>query len=90
MKKITLLLLVFAFAYGCSTARPIAATSNKIGKHRGEACAINVLGFIPISTDASIFAAAKKGHLKEITTVDYEGFFSFFYNKDCTVVHGHK
>lgn len=90
MKKLISILAILGFMYSCSTARPIAATSNKIGSAKGVACAKTVLGFIPLETDASINTAARNGNLKEITTVDYEGFFALLYNSECTIVHGNK
>lgn len=88
MKKITFAMLFSLALNACTTARPIAATSNTLGSDKGVACAINILGFIPLETDATIYKAASKGNITKITTVDYEGFYSGFYNKECTVVRG--
>jgi hypothetical protein len=88
MKKIISLIVLAGVLQSCSLSVPVAATSNKIGDKKGEACAKSIL-FIPISTDASIYSAAKNGGVKSISTVDHEAFFSGVYNTSCTVVRGY-
>ena len=88
MKTFLTLTITLLVVSACSTSRPISATSNTLGNSKGVACAVNVLGFIPLDTDASIFKAAQNGNIRKISTVDYEGFYSGFYNKDCTIVRG--
>ncbi len=89
MTKLLSFVVVAALFTGCSTFRPITATSNKLGETVGTACAENILGFIPLSNDASIYRAAKTANIKEISTVDYETFIALVYNKQCTIVRGH-
>lgn len=74
----------------CSTSGPITATGNKIGSSKGVSCKRNILFLIPISFDDSIYTAARKGRIAEISTVDSKSFTSFIYNSHCTVVHGTK
>lgn len=82
---ISLLILV-----SCSSAGPIMATGNTVGKSRGEACKRDIMFLIPISLDNSIYTAARKGKITEISTVDSSSFTTFFYNSHCTVVRGFK
>ena len=86
--KVVLIILTMVILQSCSTARAITATSNPIAKKSGTACAANILGIIPLSLDSSIYTAAKNGGIQKISTVDYTGFHSIFYNKNCTTVHG--
>lgn len=85
MKAISFLILA-SLAVSCAT--PITATSNKVGDVEGKACARNILFFIPLSLDNSIYTAAKNGNLKEISTVDQNSLYLGLYNQSCTVVHG--
>ena len=48
---------------------PVHATENNIGKKKGEACAVSILGIITTG-NASIRAAAYNGDIKEISAVD--------------------
>jgi hypothetical protein len=67
---------------------PIMATENQIGKKKGEACAVSILGIITTG-DASIRAAADAGGVKEMSAIDAKitnilGIWA----KYCTVVSG--
>jgi hypothetical protein len=73
-----------------SCASPITATSNKVGDVEGKACSRNILFFIPLSLDATIYSAAKDAGISEISTVDQTAFYTGFYNQRCTIVHGNK
>lgn len=77
-------------AVSCSTHRPITATSNAVAATRGEACQKNILFIIPLETDSTIYTAAQKGGIKNISTVDSEAFTSIIYNSQCTIVRGSK
>ena len=88
--KVIMATIILASSISCTTIRPIAATSERVGTAKGKACASNVLGIIPLSTDASIYKAARSGGVKKIATVDFERFYSFVYNKACTVVRGNR
>ena len=88
MKKILSMIVLAGVFQSCSLTVPVAATSNTVGKLKGEACSRSIL-FIPLSTDASIYTAAKNGGVKKISTVDHEAFISGFYNTSCTIVRGY-
>jgi hypothetical protein len=67
---------------------PVHATENNIGKKKGEACAVSILGLITTG-DASIRAAADAGGIKEMSAVDTQ-FTNILgiWAKYCTVVSG--
>ena len=81
MKKLILLTLVVGImASGCGTIgmngilytgveEPVNATSNSRGTKTGEASCTNVLGLVAVG-DCSIDAAAKKGGINNIKSVD--------------------
>ena len=60
--------VAFATIYA-DASTPIHATTNEVGKKKGEACATSILGWVTTG-DASIRAAADAGGIKEISTVD--------------------
>lgn len=72
----------------CASRGPITATSNELGSSKGEACKRDILFIFPLSSDNSIYSAAKDGRITKISTVDQHHFISIFYNTHCTVVHG--
>lgn len=90
MKVTALMLSTLLVLAGCSSAGPLTATSNKVAHSKGEACKRDILFFIPLSTDNSIYSAAKEGRISKISTVDQHSFISIFYNTHCTVVRGSK
>lgn len=90
MKTALVLLSMLFVLVSCSSHAPITATSNKVGDSKGEACSSNILFIFPLSNNESIYDAAKKGAITEISTVDREFFTSIIYNSRCTVVHGNK
>ena len=63
--------ITFAIAVlsSCSITMPVNATSNPVGDKVGTATATIVLGFY-FNQDAGIQRAARKGGIKEISTVD--------------------
>ena len=81
MKKLILLTLVVGImASGCGAIgmngilytgveEPVNATSNSRGTKTGEASCTNVLGLVAVG-DCSIDAAAKKGGINNIKSVD--------------------
>lgn len=81
MKKLILLTLVVGImASGCAAVgmngffytgveEPVNATSNSRGTKTGEASCTNVLGLVAVG-DCSIDAAAKKGGINNIKSVD--------------------
>jgi hypothetical protein len=48
---------------------PVHATTNNLGKKKGEACATSILGIVTTG-DATIRAAADAGGIKNISAVD--------------------
>jgi hypothetical protein len=84
-----LLFMVTIFA-SCELTRPIAATSNEIGKKVGKSTAIGLLYFPPFigNGDASIQKAAQNGGIKKISTVDYKCQWFVFYSEWTTTVTG--
>ncbi len=88
MKKIIIMLGALGFMSGCTSMGPIAATSNPVGAKKGTACAQRAFGF-PLSTDASIYKAARNGGVSKISTVDSYSFgIPVLYSTNCTTVHG--
>ncbi len=90
MKLSLLSLATLLILASCSSAGPLTATSNRVASTKGEACKRDILFIFPLSTDNSIYAAAKQGNISKISTVDQHTFISFFYNTHCTVVRGSK
>ncbi|MES2526538.1 MAG: TRL domain-containing protein [Bdellovibrionota bacterium] len=90
MKFSLITLTSLIFLASCASRGPITATSNELGSSKGEACKRNILFILPLSTDNSIYSAAKEGKIAKISTVDHHDFISIFYNTHCTVVHGSK
>jgi len=88
MKKINALFIFVALVIVSGCATPLTATSNKVESVEGRACFRNILGFIPLSLDASIYTAAKDAGINSISTVDEEFFYLGIYNQKCTIVHG--
>ena len=75
------------FIYADATT-PIHATENNIGKKKGEACAVSILGIVTTG-NASIRAAADAGGIKQMSAIDSQitnilGIWA----KYCTVVSG--
>jgi uncharacterized protein YdbL (DUF1318 family) len=73
MKKVKMtfaLIAVVAMMSSCALTLPVNATSNPVGNKVGEATATGYLGFLFFNADASIRAAAKKGGITKISTVD--------------------
>lgn len=83
MKKIVLFILLTAFISGCAgvgygslytdITEPVNATSNDKGSKTGESECINILGLVAYG-DCSIEAAAKKGKIAKIKSVDKKTF----------------
>lgn len=67
---------------------PRQATQNAVGAKTGKACQTNILGMIATG-DASIQAAANKGGVSKIATVDthFQHILGIF-SKTCTRVSG--
>lgn len=64
------------------------ATNNTIGKKKGEACAMSILGLVTTG-DAGIRAAAKAGGITNISAVDASHLNILgIYQKYCTIVSG--
>ena len=80
---------------GCATAAlyentvsPHMATTHKVGGKRGEACSQAYLGLIAMG-DGGIAAAAKKGGIRDVSTVDhrYTNILGL-YKERCAIVTG--
>lgn len=70
------------------TGTGLHATSNDIGKKKGEACASSILGLITTG-DAGIRAAAEAGNISEISAVDTRATNILgIYARFCTIVSG--
>ena len=65
---------------------PIQGGSGR-GSKRGEACSQHWAGVVALG-DASIEAAAKKGGIKRVDSVDYYAMNRIVFGKFCTVVRG--
>jgi hypothetical protein len=65
------------------------STKTGVGGKNGEACATGILGVISTG-DASVKAAASKGGVGTINSVDYsrKDILGSVYSTVCTVVHG--
>lgn len=71
-----------------STDTASHTTTNNIGKKKGEACAMSILGLITLG-DAGIKAAAEAGGVTQISAVDVNSLNVLgIYAKMCTVVSG--
>jgi hypothetical protein len=64
------------------------ATENNVGKKKGEACAMSILGLVTTG-DAGIKAAAAAGGVTQISAVDSSHFNVLgIYQRYCTIVSG--
>ncbi|MBO2011359.1 TRL-like family protein [Hymenobacter negativus] len=91
MKKVLLLALAGAsFALSsCSITLPVAVSSNPIGSKVGSSTATVFLGVLSFGGDASIQAAAKKGGITRVSTVDMkQSNILFIYQQFTTMVTG--
>lgn len=71
-----------------STDTASHTTANNIGKKKGEACAMSILGLITLG-DAGLKAAATAGGITQISAVDVHSLNVLgIYAKMCTVVSG--
>ena len=98
--KLVLVFLVISMVAGCTTPLlmvPSSSPSNGrafevLGPTEGESCYANILG-IPLSRDASLHTAVKEAKLKlnaealVDVVVDSWSLYTFFFNKQCTIVH---
>jgi hypothetical protein len=98
--KLVLVFLVVSMVVGCTTPLlmvPSSSPSNGrafevLGPTEGESCYANILG-IPLSRDASLHTAVKEAKLKlnaealVDVVVDSWSLYTFFFNKQCTIVH---
>jgi len=98
--KLVFLVLLVSLAAGCTTPLLMASSSSPVngrafevlGPTEGESCYANILG-IPLSRDASLNTAIKEAKLKVNAealvdvVVDTWSLYTFFFNKQCTIVH---
>jgi chemotaxis protein histidine kinase CheA len=98
-KLVLVVLGIFAIT-GCTTPLLMVSSSTPpngrafevLGPTEGESCYENILG-IPLSRDASLNTAVKEAKLKlnaealVDVVVDSWSLYTFFYNKQCTIVH---
>ena len=98
--KLVLVVLGIFAVTGCTTPLLMVPSSTPpngrafevLGPTEGESCYANILG-IPISRDASLHTAVKEAKLKlnaealVDVVVDSWSLYTFFYNKQCTIVH---
>jgi hypothetical protein len=94
------MVLLVSLVAGCTTPLLMAPSSSPVngrafevlGPTEGESCYANILG-IPLSRDASLHTAVKEAKLKlnaEVlvdVVVDTWSLYTFFFNKQCTIVH---
>ncbi len=97
--KLVLVVLIVSLVAGCTTPLLMAPSSSpldgrafeELGPTEGESCYANILG-IPLSRDASLHTAVKEAKLKVNAealvdvVVDTWSLYTFFFNKQCTVV----
>ena len=91
MKKFVLALTAAAALTlaSCSTVGPLCATSNSVGSKVGESKATFLFGYLPFGeSDAGIQAAAKKGGISKISTVDVKTTIGFLTVTKTTIVTG--
>jgi len=88
MKKILILGSLAFLVSSCGTFRPHMATTHPVGPKVGKACANYVLPF-HLGGENTILAAAKKGKIRNISTIDtsLDGFYPIYY-KRCTTITG--
>ena len=70
----------------CSTF-PLAGATGNIGSKVGEATVTYFLGYLPTG-DAGIVAAAKKGGISVVGTIDYKVSYGLFATTYTTIVTG--
>ena len=91
MKKFGLAIaaaVVLLFA-SCSSVSPVCATSNSLGSKVGEASGTFLFFALPMGgADYSIQAAARKGGISKISTVDVKTTLGLFTVKYTTIVTG--
>jgi len=91
MKKLffvfSFLAVIVLVGSACSTVRPVAGATGKVGSKIGEAS--NSWFLIPIMTgDAGIATAAKKGGISTVGTVDLKTSWYLIYGSETTIVTG--
>jgi hypothetical protein len=88
--KLVFLLGIIISLSACSIAGPLMITDNPGGKGSkvGEVSYTQILFFRPMSVDLSIMAAAKKGKITKISTVDYKVTSGFLTAKYSIIVTG--
>lgn len=98
--KLVLVVLGVFMLTGCTTPLLMVPSSSPangrafevLGPTEGESCYANILG-IPLSRDASLNTAVKEAKLKLNAealidvVVDSWSLYTFFFNKQCTIVH---
>ena len=98
--KLVLMVLFVSLIAGCTTPLLMAPSSSPVngrafeilGPTEGESCYENILG-IPLSRDASLHTAVKEAKLRVNAealvdvVVDTWSLYTFFFNKQCTIVH---
>ncbi|MBO4628507.1 MAG: hypothetical protein J5687_01015 [Treponema sp.] len=90
MKKLGLAIVASLFLFAsCSSIGPVCATGNKLGSKVGESTATFLFGVLPMGeSDAGIQAAARKGGITTISTVDMKTTIGIFTVKYTTIVTG--
>ena len=90
MKKLGLAIVASLFLFAsCSSIGPVCATGNKLGSKVGESTATFLFGVLPMGeSDAGIQAAARKGGITSISTVDMKTTIGIFTVKYTTIETG--
>jgi hypothetical protein len=98
--NLVIMVLFACLMAGCTTPLLMVPSSSPVdgrafevlGPTEGESCYENILG-IPLSRDASLHTAVKEAKLKVNAealvdvVVDTWSLYTFFFNKQCTIVH---
>lgn len=90
MKKLALAIVAALILFAsCSSVAPVCATGNTLGSKVGESTATFLFGVLPMGdSDAGIQAAARKGGISSISTVDMKTTIGIFTVKYTTIVTG--
>lgn len=90
MKKFCLAIVASLILFAsCSSVAPLCATGNALGSKVGESTATFLFGVLPMGeSDAGIQAAARKGGISTISTVDVKTTIGIFTVKYTTIVTG--
>ena len=87
LKLTSLFLAAILLLASCASTYPLAGATGKVGSKVGTASVTRIL-FFPPSGDAGIVAAAKKGGISTVGTIDQKEELGLFVTTLTTIVTG--